>query len=108
MAPSRSLIQLPIELRRFSLSGDDYCRGGSEFETEFLNRHGVTRGDCDLYFDNVSDVRHYSYRIIRVTLSLLEEIFDEDWFEPADGERDPEFYARLREAAPYYRSFERI
>lgn len=84
-------ILLPLDVARFSITSEDLLRGGNGYVGMVMEQHGVRSHECESWIDHNRDVTIYQYKIIRVTLSLLEEIFDYDWFEPVDGERDPLF-----------------
>ncbi|SOC90021.1 hypothetical protein SAMN05216358_0037 [Rhizobium sp. AN5] len=91
-------IALPLDVIRVSIDNLQIKNEGEGFVDAALARYDVRRSDCEEFTDFQWDATVFQYKIIRVTLSLLEEIFDYDWFEPADGERDPLFYQDLNVA----------
>lgn len=89
-------IILPLDVVSFRISDLDIKRNGEGYEHHMLSRFGVSRSECEVTIDHNRFEKVYRYRIIRATLPLLEEIFDMDWFEPADGMPDMEETARRR------------
>ncbi len=88
-APDMDLLRLPLDTMNFEVSDKDLMIHGDQFVFKALAERGVSEVDCDIIQSYNRCSKIYRYKIIRVTLSLLETIFDMPWFEPDDGEFDP-------------------
>lgn len=86
-------IVLPLDVRRFVVDQLTIYQEGPGVVGMIMADNGVQPHECEVFTDHNRDAKVYQFKIIRANLQLLEEIFDMDWFEPADGERDPEYFA---------------
>lgn len=91
-------IVLRVDKASFRVNRRDEIMHGPEYVEQIFKNHGVRLVDCEKHENFEMDATIYRYPVIRVTREQLEEIFDFDWFEPADtGERDHEYLQRRRE-----------
>ncbi|QWY82974.1 hypothetical protein [Rhizobium phage RHph_X66] len=90
-------LRLPIEWAYFRIDNLHVAQYGPEFEEQVFKKHGVSKAECEVNERFEIDCKEYRYRVLKVDKDQLEEIFDFDWFEPADGPRDHDYFERRRE-----------
>jgi hypothetical protein len=90
-------LRLSIEWAHFRIDNLHLAEYGPEFEAEVFKKHGVSKEECEVIENFAQDCKDYRYRVLQVDKDQLEEIFDMDWFEPADGPPDREYMERRRE-----------
>jgi hypothetical protein len=86
----RNLV-LKINKASFRVDRHSEMMHGSEYVAQIFKNHGVQLSDCEKHESYETDSTIYRYPVIQVTKDQLEEIFDFDWFEPADGPVDREY-----------------
>lgn len=94
--PVREL-RLRVEWAHFRIDNLHLAQYGPEFEQQVFKKHGVTKEECEVNNRFDLDAKEYRYRVLKVDKDQLEEIFDFDWFEPADGPPDADYFERRRE-----------
>ncbi|QNG62638.1 hypothetical protein B1VFA_071 [Rhizobium phage B1VFA] len=90
-------LRLPIEWAYFRIDNLHLAQYGADYEEEVFKKHGVSKQECEAINRFEQDAKDYRYRVLKVDKDQLEEIFDFDWFEPADGPPDADYFERRRE-----------
>jgi hypothetical protein len=92
--------QLALKVDRVPFAVDDatLATHGQDYVWEIYRQHGVHPNEVESYKDHAGFRTIYSFKVLQVTKDQLEEIFDFDWFEPAEtGGPDREYQERRRE-----------
>ena len=92
--------QLALKVDRVSFAVDDatLAMHGQDYVWEIYRQHGVHPNEVEVAKDPATFRTIYSFKVLQVTKEQLEEIFDFDWFEPAEtGGPDREYQERRRE-----------
>jgi hypothetical protein len=90
-------IRLKVEWAHFRIDRMTEHTYGPEHVAAIFNKHGILPSDCQKEERIEADATIYRYKVLKVNKDQLEEIFDFDWFEPADGPVDREYLQERRD-----------